>query len=178
VTNPVVFAISLCSWLLWIFCLTLWYDSISIEIQYPNYNQMTNINFMIHNLITFVYKIQGSSLTLPAHWAGGARARKIVIAAKNSVRTSEGAAEGGCGGNSAAPEQKIEASPAACSFRAEPSKILFSLIERIFQGRAQIQKCKEYFARRRASASGGGAASFVRVRLVKSSDFIQEGQQY
>ena len=55
--------------------------------------------------------------------------------------------------------------PPPCSSRAEPSKILFSLIEKIFWGRAQIQKCKEYFARRRASASGGGAVSFVQSRF-------------
>jgi hypothetical protein len=39
--------------------------------------------------------ILGSSANLPAHWAGGARARKIETAAKNSVRPSEGVAEGG-----------------------------------------------------------------------------------
>jgi len=33
-------------------------------------------------------------------------------AAKNSVRPSEGAAEGGCGGNSAAPERSAERSEA------------------------------------------------------------------
>jgi len=36
-----------------------------------------------------------------------------LVAAKNSVPPSEGAAEGGCGGNSAAPERnQTEASPA------------------------------------------------------------------
>jgi hypothetical protein len=63
--------------------------------------------------------------------------------------------------------------PPPCSFRAEPSKILFSLIEKIFRGRAQIQKCKEYFARRRASASGGGAKS-GRIFVKISSDFVQK----
>jgi len=37
----------------------------------------------------------GSSYSLPAHWAGGARARKIEIAAQNSVRTNECAAKKG-----------------------------------------------------------------------------------
>jgi len=62
---------------------------------------------------------------------------------------------------------KIEASPAVCSFRAEPSKILFSFFRRIFWWRAQIGNCKEYFAWRRASVSGGGAASFVQEFLIK-----------
>ena len=34
------------------------------------------------------------------------------VSAKNLIRPSKGKAEGGCGGNSALPLQKIEASPA------------------------------------------------------------------
>jgi len=60
----------------------------------------------------------------------------------------------------------MEAAPAACSFRAEPSKILFSFLEEKNQ-RAQIRNCKEYFAWRRALASGGGAASFGQRFLIK-----------
>jgi len=71
------------------------------------------------------------------------------------------------GGNAEPPER----SPAALLVRAEPSKILFSLIEKIFGGCAQIQKCKEYFARRRASANGGRAASLVLFK--KGSDFVK-----
>jgi hypothetical protein len=67
--------------------------------------------------------------------------------------------------------------PPPCSFRAEPSKILFSLIEKIFGERAQIQNCKEYFARRRASASGGGAKS-GRVFVKVGSDFVQKVPQF
>jgi len=76
------------------------------------------------------------------------------------------------------PSVKIEASPAACSFRAEPSKILFSLIEKVFRRRAQIQKCKEYFARWRVVASGGGRTSLVGILLEESSDFVQETQPH
>ena len=68
---------------------------------------------------------------------------------------SEGAAEGGCGGNFAAPERL---SPAACSVRSrsQQKSFLFLLEEKI--GRAQIKKCKEnFFAGWRALASGGGA---------------------
>ena len=95
--------------------------------------------------------------------------------AKKSARPNEDGSAGGFkGGIPSRPSEKIEASPAACSFRAEPSKILFSLIEKIFQGRAQIKKCKEYFARRRASASGGGAASLVGVLCKMGSDFFKQ----
>ena len=75
------------------------------------------------------------------------------------------------------PLQKIEASPAALLVKAKPHrKILFSLREEKIR-RAQNEKSKEYFSVvRRVSASGGGAASFVGIRLVKSSDFVQEGQ--
>jgi len=56
--------------------------------------------------------ILGSSANLPAHWEGGARARINQIAAKKFASPSEGAAEGGCGGNSAAPERSAERSEA------------------------------------------------------------------
>ncbi len=49
--------------------------------------------------------------------------------------------------------------------------ILFLLEEKI--RRAQIRKSEECFAWRRALASGGGAASFVGVRLKIGSDFVQ-----
>ena len=71
-------------------------------------------------------------------------------------------AEGGCGGNSAMPLQKIEASPAALLVKAKHHrKILFSLGEKEIR-RAQNEKSKEYFSVvRRVVASGGGAASLV-----------------
>jgi len=56
--------------------------------------------------------------------------------------------------------QKIEASPAALlvQSKAQQKSFLFLLEEKI--GRAQNQKCREnFFAGRRALASGGGAAS-------------------
>ena len=86
-------------------------------------------------------------------------------------------AEGGCGGNSAMPLQKIEASPAALLVKAKHHrKILFSLGEKEIR-RAQNEKSKEYFSVvRRVVASGGGLASFVGIRLVKSSDFVQDRQ--
>ena len=112
--------------------------------------------------------LKGSSYFLPAHGCGGARARKNLSAAKKSFRTRE---DGSAGGFKGGMPSRPSANPAACSFRAEPSKILFSLIEKNFLGRAQIKKCKEYFARRRASASGGGAGQFA-SKKVRAKDII------
>ena len=86
-------------------------------------------------------------------------------------------AEGRCGGNSAIPLQKIEASPAALLVKARHHrKILFSLREKEIR-RAQNEKSREYFSVVwRVVASDDGAASFVGIGLVKSSDFVQERQ--
>ena len=101
------------------------------------------------------------------------------VAAKISVRPRKNTAEGGCGGNSAVFLQKIGASPAALLVKAmRHRKILFSLREEKIR-RAQNEKSKEYFSVVwRALASGGGAASFIRIRLVKNSDFVQERQPF
>jgi hypothetical protein len=103
---------------------------------------------------------------------------KGIAAAKNSVRPRKNTAEGGCGGNSAVFLQKIEISPAACIVRgrSQQKNFLFLLEEKIM--RAQKKSRENFFAGSRALASGGGAASFVGVRLVKSSDFIQEGRPH
>ena len=68
------------------------------------------------------------------------------LPAKNPVRPSEGAAEGGCGGNSAAPERiQNKASPAALlvQSRTPQKSFLFLLEEKI--RRAQIRKSEENF---------------------------------
>jgi len=80
-------------------------------------------------------------------------------------RPRKGMAEGGCGGNSAIPLQKIEASPAALlvESRTQQKSFLFLLEEKI--RRAQNQKCREnFFAGWRVPASGGGLASLVWFR--------------
>jgi len=78
-------------------------------------------------------------------------------------------AEGGCGGNSAMPSQKIEASSATLLFKARHHrKILFSLKEKEIR-RAQNQKCREnFFAGWRVPASGGGLASLVPFKVGSS----------
>src|SRR3989338_2940872 len=83
-------------------------------------------------------------------------------------------AEGGCGGNSAIPLQKIEAKPAALlvESRTQQKSFLFLLEEKT--RRAKNQKCREnFFAGWRVSASGGGAASFVGGFPKMRSDFVQ-----
>jgi len=88
-------------------------------------------------------------------------------AGTNSVGAKrEGAAEGGCGGNSAAPERnKTEASPAALlgQSKAQQKSFLFLLEEKI--RRAQKKSRENFFAGRRALASGGGAASLVPFKV-------------
>jgi len=116
---------------------------------------------MLSNLFTFV-KTKGSSLSLPAHGLGGARATSFLAAhfAKQNTNSvgvqSEGEAEGGCGGNSASPEPKR--SPAALLSKSRPPKksFVFLLEEKI--GRAQIKNSEQNFSlSERALASGGGA---------------------
>ena len=113
------------------------------------------------------YTDLGSSLTFSAHgWWGK---EKNNVAAENPIRPSRGMAEGGCGGNSAIPLQKIEASPAALLIKARHHrKILFSLEEKEI-GRAQNEKSKEYFSVVwRVVASGGGLASLVPFKVGSS----------
>ncbi len=87
--------------------------------------------------------------------------------------------KGGGGGIPPHPSEiKSWPAPPPCSFRqsrTQQKSFLFLLEEKT--GRAQNQKCREnFFAGWQVVASDGGLASLVRVRLVKSSDFVQEGQ--
>ncbi|MDP3771941.1 MAG: hypothetical protein Q8Q94_01020, partial [bacterium] len=89
--------------------------------------------------------------------------------AANFRSSSKGMAEGGCGGNSAIPLQKIEASPAALlvESRTQQKSFLFLLEEKI--RRAQIRKSEEnFFAGWRVVASGGGLASLVPFKVGSS----------
>jgi hypothetical protein len=92
------------------------------------------------------------------------------VAAKIFRRRSEGAAEGGRGGNSAAPERSR---PVACSVRSrsQQKSFLFLLGEKI--GRAQIKKCKEnFFAGWRAAA--GRISRFVQKRFEQSVKYHRQ----
>src|SRR3989344_138579 len=92
-----------------------------------------------------------------------------------SVRPSEGKAEGGCGGNSAVPSQKIEASSATLLSKARHHrKILFSLREEEIW-RAQNEKSKEYFSVVwRAERAVAGLASSLGVLRKMGSDFFKQ----
>ena len=116
--------------------------------------------------------LKGSSL-LPAHGRVGARATSFLTAhfAKQNTNSvgvkSEGAAEGGCGGNSAAPERnQTEASPAALlvQSRATQKSFLFLLEEKI--GARKSGKAKKTFLWGSAGfPHGGGAASLVPFKV-------------
>jgi hypothetical protein len=84
----------------------------------------------------------------------GARTRFQNSSAKKFASLSECATEEGHRRNSAAPERIRRKNPA----------------------RANQKSQRKLFAGWRASANGGGAASFVGVRLIKGSDFVQETQ--
>jgi len=98
--------------------------------------------------------------------------------AKNSVRPSEGMAEGGCGGNSAMPE-RIELSPRHLPEYLEgrtPKKNVLSFLEET--GRAQIRKARNIFLWCPPSPrGGGGASSFVGVLRKMGSDFFKQTPQ-
>ncbi len=79
---------------------------------------------------------------------------------------SEGAAEGGCGGNSAAPELKRSPAALLVQSRTPKKSFVFLLEEKI--GRAQKENRKQNFSLEwRALASGGGAerVNFVQNRF-------------
>ena len=96
---------------------------------------------------------KGSSLTFSAQ--GGRGKEKILKSAEKIGRPSEGAAEGGCGGNSAAPEPKRSPAALLVQSRSQQKSFLFLLEEKI--GRAQKKSRENFFAGWRALASGGGA---------------------
>ena len=91
---------------------------------------------------------------------------------------SEGAAEGGCGGNSAMPE-RIELSPRHLPEYLEgrtPKKNVLSFLEEI--GRAQIRKARNIFLWCPPSPrGGGGASSFVGVLRKMGSNFFKQTPQ-
>src|SRR3989339_928384 len=91
-------------------------------------------------------------------------------AAEKSVRSREGMAEGGCGGNSAMPE-RIELSPRHLPEYLEgrtPKKNVLSFLEEI--GRAQIRKARNIFSFWGCRVKRGGGGAFVeRTLLVRAT---------
>ena len=125
----------------------------------------------------FSFNFLGSSINLPAHWAGGARARNLAahFALQNTNPVgakSEGAAEGGCGGNSAAPEPEAKPRRLPEALRAETSKnIFFSLIEKNWGWRAKSENAKKMFllGTRALRAAAGRSGWFRSAILDKMS---------
>ena len=94
--------------------------------------------------------------------------RFLPVAAKIFRRRSEGAAEGRCGGNSAAPERSR---PAACSVRSRSQQKSFPFLLEEKIRRAQKKSRENFFAGWRAIANGGGANQLPfrsRLRLSAS----------
>ena len=85
---------------------------------------------------------------------------------------SSGAAEGGCGGNSAAPEPVAKPRRLLVQSRGQQKSFLF-LLEEI--GRAQIKNAEKTFLpageRQRAAA---GRSELVGISFKMSSDFFQQ----
>ena len=100
---------------------------------------------------------------MPAHWEGGARARKNVSAAKKSFCPSEDGSTGGSRGECRAiPSEKIEASPVALlgQSKAQQKSFLFLLP-----------------ARRSLSASGEKKKSGARKMKRAKSIFLWCGER-
>jgi hypothetical protein len=130
---------------------------------------------MIQVFTVMVKKIKGSSLILPAHWDGGARASiNFVAAEKSFYRSEDGSAGGGWGEECRAVRAKSEKPRRLLVQSRTPQKsFVFLLEEKI--GRAQIRKCEQNFSVVwRALASGGGAERQFRSKKVRA--FSNKGQ--
>ena len=129
------------------------------------------LKLLNHNIILPKYleivKKKGSSLTFSAQ--GGWGKEKKEKSAKKIAVGSEGAAEGGCGGNSAAPEPKR--SPAAMLVQSRvPQKSFLFLLEEKEIAR-QIKKCEEnFFAEQRAKRAAAGR--FIRDFAQNESELF------
>jgi len=93
------------------------------------------------------------------------------LAAKNFRRGSEGAAEGGCGGNSAAPEPRSPAAPPRNFLGGTEQKNILFLFRRKNRARAKERKAEDIFLRgcRRSVSGGGRRGGSVRFPLEKGS---------
>ena len=137
---------------------------------------------MLHQYFMQV-KFKGVNPLLAHGWVG-ARATSFLAAhfvlqnthsksAEKRAVGSEGAAEGGCGGNSAAPEPKRSPAALLVQSRVPQKSFLFLLEEK--NRRAQIKNCEEnFFAGWRGFRATAGLASLLGVLLKKCSNFVQK----
>jgi len=119
------------------------------------------INVETHNIIVPKYfglvNNLGSSL-LPAHGSGGASVTINPIAAEKISAPKRGRL-GRRGSGGGMPSRPSEAPPSD-SLEAEPSKILFSLIEKIFKGRTKEKIVKSILLGGERMRAGGGAGAY------------------
>ena len=115
--------------------------------------KLLNHNIILPKYLEIVKK-KGSSLNFSA--SGGRDKEKKEKPAEKIAVGSEGAAERGCGGNSAVPEPKRSPAALLGQSSAPQKSFLFLLEEKEIA--LQIKKCEEnFFAGWRAIVSGGGA---------------------
>ncbi|MDD5627406.1 MAG: hypothetical protein PHW01_05370, partial [Patescibacteria group bacterium] len=135
--------------------------------------ELLNHNIILPKYLEIVKK-KGSSSIFSA--SGGWDKEKKKKPAEKIAVGSEGAAEGGCGGNSAAPEPKRSPAALLAKSRTPRKSFLFLLEEKI--GRAQNKKCREnFFAGWRALASGGGAERQFRSKKFRAKFRISHQSQ-
>ncbi|KKT35300.1 MAG: hypothetical protein UW24_C0011G0003 [Parcubacteria group bacterium GW2011_GWA2_44_12] len=98
----------------------------------------------------------------------------MVIAAKNFRRGSEGAAEGGCGGNSAAPERRSPAAPPEYLGGGTEQKNILFLFRRKNRSRAKSEMWRMFFCEvaTGALAEAGGGAGHRPSKKVRAKDII------
>ena len=102
----------------------------------------------------------------------------MQLAAKNFRRGSEGAAEGGCGGNSAAPKPKRSPAALLVQSRTPHKSFLFLLEEK--NRRAQNQeKRRKFFCGEEGSFETYSFSTpigfFVRSETPKNAQSVREG---
>ncbi len=138
----------------------------AIEIGY--YITMVSKNIETVNL-------KGSSLNLPAHWEGGARARCLPGAAKISVRPRKNTAEGGCGGNSAVFLQKNRGQPRRLLCQEQkPAKKFSFPFRRKNPARANQEKRRKLFCWL-ASVSERRRDGFIRRGFAENAFEFRSG---
>jgi len=98
----------------------------------------------------------------------------MIIAAKNFRRGSEGAAERGFGGNSAAPERRSPAAPPRNFLGGTEQKNILFLFRRKNRARAKLRKRRIFFCEVAAGAiaEAGGGAGHCLSKKVRAKDII------
>ena len=123
---------------------------------------------------------EGSSLTFSAQ--GGRGKEKILIAAKKISAPKRGRL-GRRGSGGGMPNRPSVVAPPPALLRAEPSKILFFLIEKIFRGRAKEKIVKSILlggeqSERRRGGSVRFRSEFPRARRVVSRGSVQRKLEF